>query len=596
MKKTIINAPESALYISDFMTVLPQGILNKAETGVGGTHIALQAETGKYIIAAPFTAMISQKCNDNKNVFGIYAGVKKSDFQEYINNGGNKVMVTYDSLIKVTSWLKEFEQDVYNDWKLLIDEYHLALTEYSYRNVAITNMLNESVKFNYVTYMSATPLEEAFTPKMLKDVDYTYIKWVSKKVKPVRRKTTKPYALAANIIRAYKAGKAIVNGIKSEEAFFFVNSVKSIKDLIDNTGLLPSQVKIVCADNPSNREVLGNYEINKVEDDNKPFTFITSLGFLGCDFHSETGIIYIVSSVGNKNTLLDIATSINQIVGRIRTKTNPFRNIFYHIFNTGATDMNAEEFEQYIQAGIKEAELLIEDLNNKPEDTRAIFAKRLNDKLEDSFFAVNESGMFELDEMKIQNAKWRYSIVNEIYTNGASVREAYLKAGFDVTIAQTWENNVDEFLMNATKTNWAEQLTNYCSAKDAGNEEEALNWLAYDKEFENIYNVLGSKKCNTLDYSKVQIKQALFESSDLVTDSVKQRLVNVLKSGEFYTSEYLKDLIGSIYKEFSVTKTAKATLMEEFFGAVKCSKRIEGIKKAGYEMPNIKRKAFSFGK
>jgi hypothetical protein len=209
---------------------------------------------------------------------------------------------------------------------------------------------------------------------------------------------------------------------------------------------------------------------------------------------------------------------------------------------------------------------------------------------------VNEKGMFEIDEMKIQNAKWRYSIVNEIYTNGASVREAYLKAGFDVTIAQTWENNVDEFLMNATKTNWAEQLRNYCSAKDEGNEEEALNWLAYDKDFENIYNVLGSKKCNTLDYSKVQIKQALFESSDLVTDSVKQRLVNVLKSGEFYTSEYLKDLIAGIYKEFSVTKTAKATLMEEFFGATSERKKIDGKTIRGYQMPVIKRKQFVIAK
>lgn len=147
-----------------------------------------------------------------------------------------------------------------------------------------------------------------------------------------------------------------------------------------------------------------------------------------------------------------------------------------------------------------------------------------------------------------------------------------------------------------TGNSWSEKLLNYCTAKDAGNEEEALNWLAYDKEFENIYNVLGSKKCNTLDYSKVQIKQALFESSDLVTDSVKQRLVNVLKSGEFYTSEYLKDLIGSIYKEFSVTKTAKATLMEEFFGATSERKKVDGKTIRGYIMPSIKRKQFIINK
>lgn len=588
---TTIKADKSAKWLTDVITELPKGIFRKGQTGVGGTTLAIDEKSGKYIISVPSKTMITQKCHKHSNLFGVYAGVKEEDFYNFVENGGNKIMVTYDSTAKVVGWLANLGINVFEEWKILVDEYHQLLTEYSYRNKAIANLLEVSVKFSYATYMSATPIEADFCPSVLEDLDEAVIDWSSTRVKPIRRKTTKPYAYAANIIRAYKAGRVVLNGHKSEEAYFFVNSVKAIKNLIDNTGLLPSEVKIICSDNASNREVLGNYEINKVEDANKPFTFITSLGFLGCDFESESGIIYIVSSVGNKNTLLDIATSINQIVGRIRTITNPFKNIFYHIYNTGASDMTPEEFKEYIDKGKEESQLIIDDLNTRELDTRMIYAKRLNDKLEDSFFMFDEaSKTFKIDELKIRNAEWEYRIVNETYTNGASIRESYLKAGFDVTIAQQWCNSTEDFIESATKTNWNQQLEGYIKARENKDDETAAEWLAYDPQFKTIYETLGAKKCNTLDYSKTQITQAMFECSTLVVDSVKQRLVKTLKAGEFYSCEYLKDLIAGIYEEFKIKKSAKASLMEEYFGAKVTVKKKDGKAVKGYAMVSVKRK------
>ena len=77
------------------------------------------------------------------------------------------------------------------------------------------------------------------------------------------------------------------------------------------------------------------------------------------DFHSETGLCFVVSNVQNRHTLVSIDMDIPQIVGRIRTKSNPFRNKVVHIFNTKATDhyTTFEEMEQIVDKEVKAAEL-----------------------------------------------------------------------------------------------------------------------------------------------------------------------------------------------------------------------------------------------
>ncbi len=96
------------------------------------------------------------------------------------------------------------------------------------------------------------------------------------------------------------------------------------------------------------------------------FNFITSKSFEGVDFHSETGLCFVVSNVQNRHTLVSIDMDIPQIVGRIRTKSNPFRNKVVHIFNTKATDhyTTFEEMEQIVDKEVKAAQERADMLNN----------------------------------------------------------------------------------------------------------------------------------------------------------------------------------------------------------------------------------------
>ena len=64
--KTIITAPTGAVYLNEFMTTLPSGILNKKETGCGATTLVLENQEN-VIIACPTKQMIVNKVSQYPN-------------------------------------------------------------------------------------------------------------------------------------------------------------------------------------------------------------------------------------------------------------------------------------------------------------------------------------------------------------------------------------------------------------------------------------------------------------------------------------------------------------------------------------------------
>ena len=103
---------------------------------------------------------------------------------------------------------------------------------------------------------------------------------------------------------------------------------------------------------------------------NKTFTFCTKTVFCGTDIYSDSGLADIVSSRLNKNTMLDIATDIQQIAGRIRTQENPLKNIVLHIFNTGFNCKNQSEFNTWLTEKIYSAQNFINAYNSLTEETQ----------------------------------------------------------------------------------------------------------------------------------------------------------------------------------------------------------------------------------
>lgn len=588
----IIKAPIDALYLTEFMPDLPKGILNKKATGVGGSSLAIFSNES-YIVACPTVELIHNKQSQHKNIFGIYSGVTFEALRDYICNSpvNYKIFTTYDSLPKTVSWLKSLGINAYSKCRLLVDEYHKILSDYSYRDKAINSLLKESLKFDYYTFLSATPINPKFTPNELEGLDYYEIEWSNLvKKKPDRIKTNKPFQAAVNIIKQYKLGNYSitknVNGqeLVSREAYFFLNSVKAIKDILDNANLLPSEVKIICADNPRNKELLDEFSIGHTNDPNKPFTFITSKSFLGVDIYSDSGIAYVVSNLNRKTTLLDISTDLYQISGRIRNVNNPFKDTICHIYNTGASDMTPEEFKEVVKQKVENTHQQVDLFNSVSESQKKAILKRFEMDMEDDYSYYNpETNLLEFNNLKKLNEEFNFEIVNEIYRNGLSVREAYIKAGFDVSINQEFLKIEETFFDKLTKYSFKDVLKEYCQLlEDDENNPRRTQIELLEPDIKEYVDKLGISAVRTLKYIKSSIQSAMYSSCDEVNNAISSSLKKRLEPGIFYRTEDIKQILSEEFSILKVKKSIKANMITEFVPTDYKAKKIDGKVIKGY--------------
>ena len=267
MKKLEINSANGYLNLED----LPYNcIFNKVVTGCGGTTVVL-FNNESYIIAVPTTELIVNKTGlteagiaeivspDGKrqSVFGLFGSFTyqlKKKVKDYANGDGiKKIICTYNKVEQLVKLI-----DV-SKFRLLVDEYHSLLKSYSYRDKAIDGVLQNFNKFKSYCFMSATPISAEFTPSVLNDIDIYEADWVNGTDNLIVKldQTNHPYSKAANYIYSYKKDGFITIGEhKRYEAFFFINSVTDIAEILKYCNLSNEEVKIVCVDNEENRRKL----------------------------------------------------------------------------------------------------------------------------------------------------------------------------------------------------------------------------------------------------------------------------------------------------------------------------------------------------
>jgi len=129
----------------------------------------------------PFINLVTNKEITNErrqhDVIGVYGDVSRQDIADYANRHDTlKILVTYNSLEKVINTLADLGYNVYRDFFLLVDEYHILFNQYSFRNKAIKTLLEYAKNFDRVTYMSATPIDEEFILDELKHLPTVLVK------------------------------------------------------------------------------------------------------------------------------------------------------------------------------------------------------------------------------------------------------------------------------------------------------------------------------------------------------------------------------------------------------------------------------------
>ena len=593
MENLKIDSNDGFLHLED----LPHNcIFNKVVTGCGGTTVVLQ-NSEDYVIAVPTTELIINKTDITTagiskqsyngirpfGLFGRFDDATERSLKDYLNRSGTKkIMCTYDKVPKLMEYIHP------QNYRLLIDEYHCLLKAYSYRQKAIDGVLSNFREFKSFCFMSATPILPSFKPHCLEDVREVQADWGKNETKlhVELQQTNKPYLLAANIINAYKRDGFIVSkaGIKSYEAFFFINSVTDIAAILKHCNLSRDEVRIICANNEDNQEKLIGYDISNSRSPNAMFNFITSKSFEGADYESETGLCFVVSSSSNPHTQASIDTDIPQIAGRIRTKTNPFRNFLVHIFNTTYKKLNLDMTYEQMEAKTKEA---LETAQETVELFNSATNKRVKDNLRDNLkHDLNSLYMkydkthdqFEINDILPKLELYNYQVNQWVYKNGLSVAKNYEENGIKTTVEDYLKS---EDKISTKRQSFKEAFNQYADIVAVNPHAPALVLLEQQQPLiREAYHKLGVERVRNLRYTKKSIEAALscLDEEKTKEQKVALLIVKLIPSGESITIEQALDKISLAYNEVGITKIPKSKDLHQWFDCSDpVSRRIDGI-------------------
>ena len=581
MNKSIIINGSSFRYISElpeFSNGLPFGIINKKLTDVGGTYCAVNCNCN-YIIVVPFKDLatsIELDENNKYSVFKLYGGILKSSFKKYLlNNDIKKIVVTYDSLNKLINWLGES----ITDYKVLVDEYHLILEDLDFRDSAINSLLDNIIKFKHYSFLSATPINSDFEFEFFKNLPHYEIDWgVINQIRPFKIKTPNIYKATIALINEFKKGLILDdinnNPAKVKELHIFINSVQGIAQICKTSKLKNEEIRIICSDKIRNNLILDTYTISDVSDKNASINFYTKKGFQGCNIFSNNALIVVVSDAKLSHTLVDIETTLIQIVGRLRLNDkyqNIFRHKIYHIYSTNSNIKDDNDFENFIKTKKLESKTIYEDLLTKDEEVRSLYIKRLN--FESDFLSVVGNNVL-FNERKEQLFRYKFEL-RKSYKDGLSIRDKYINSDKFLNTQQLYSSYDDIVLTKISSIKLEDLYNNFLESDD-----KELYQLEYPEFFE-YQKYLTIKEMSSLRWNKDKINKLVLDKKLL--NKVHSKITKLINS-EFISRSDLKELYDKEFKKEKINITAKATLIEvnPFVNVKSSRKSINGLTTQGY--------------
>lgn len=583
MEIKIINSGD-ARYLSelpDFKNGLPHGIVNKTKTDVGGTYVAANCRSN-YIIVCPFRDLVDSIAADKNNkyeIFKCYGGVREHQFKKYIKEHQiYKIAVTYDSLEKLLKWM----EDNTIGWKLLIDEYHLILEDLDYRESAIMQMCWNIQKFKHYTFLSATPIDEEYEIDFFKSLPHYKVVWPQGLPITVKKykATCLPLGLA-KLIRIFKEEGISLPDISGEvrqveQLFIFLNSVTTIKQVIDTLELEEDEVKVCCAQRQRNRLILGRFKQESAIAPNKRINFFTKKSFQGCNLFSNNGLIIVASDVHRTQTLVDITTTMEQISGRLRENDeyhNIFRNTMVHIYSTNNNVLSHAEFKEVMCRKEDAAKRLLSLQKKADEKELNTLIKRVN--IENDILSI-EDGRLVRNELK-KMAFIRKQKIRETYKDGIWLRAAYNKSEKFVQAKQEYWDEFDSLLARAVTISYEKLLKDYL-------EHPSEQYEIEYPEFKDIKRYLKETEMNSCRWNKEKMMQKVEDKKKL-----QQAFRAIYKRGAFISDKDMKLLLTEEFKKLGINLSPKGTQIKEcdIYHIERDCQYVDGRKITGYKLGDL---------
>jgi len=584
----IIKVPTDVKRISDFMNDLPNNCMfNKVTTGSGMTSLALLNDV-KYVIAMPYVTLIQNKekwCKENNvKVLSIYSG--GSNASEITLFEGNKIMVTYDSLPKVVSYLSE-HKDI-QDWKLCVDESHTLLFSASFRYNAVKGVLDNYNKFGSYVFGTATPVNERYQLPALRDIRRVTLEWSNTREVAVDLIPCKVLSICVS-----EELEKHLNGSIKENAHVFINSVNTITDIVSTLKTLgyndTNNYSVVCASNKRNDDSLETIglPISRANENVTKINFYTSTAFEGCDIYDADSINYLISDGSLDHSKIDITTTLPQIIGRVRDSKNMDKVKMMYTKNTYITDLTEDEFEAEMKLEI-ESERETIDAYNKGSDhlkRNLIVGASANrflvyDEVNDTMYS-NENALYA--EMNaFETTKRTYHISYDGKNDGLS---SGVVEHNSMTKVFTKEDERTPKASTKAKSGKVANFSRLCQeyialveSKEMGviYEDHKYTYSMIDSVITEAYEELGADKMKALKYRKSSIQKEMTRISRTLASSVKiVRHLNY-RIGQFVSSADAKKKMQKGYDLFGINKKAKGSDLRKLYELRCISKRVKG--------------------
>lgn len=600
-------------------------ILNKRICGCGATEAYIGSDR-KVILASPRKQLLynkySQHLSDNLHLYR-YQGNREKYFEsksysekdvfafndelsKYIKSGGKKILTTYDSLRKIKEVLVADGEDL-DKWTVVVDEFQAMFYDCQFKPTTEYEFGQILGAFNTVVYLSATPFLESYLDmtRQFKDMTFYELLWPESmmqipKVEVIKSKKS-VFKLCSELTGKYREGKGnstVVDGKEfvAKEAVFYINDVSVIKNIIKKNGLKADEVNIICSSKSENikklnelsRETGEKFVIGDIPGKgelHKMFTFCTSTVYIGADFYSTNAYSYIFANPLVKSMTVDVSVDLQQIIGRQRLDTNPFRNTATLYFNTRKSKVTEEELENSIKEKKDKTKKQIDNFNavpNKDEQLQMMentirqqghkehyccIIKDVNDNVR-----IVENEILEISERRA------WEVTNRIYNNDFSMYRA-LRVG---TVATKSSGSDDPEVQRIFKewnldNQFHRKARLYCDLYD--NFLELLEDCTFiESKYKKYHDALGKEGFEALCWREDYIRQAIEPTpfDKLPKEQIAVKLIDALKTDRTYTKSEVKDMLVNIYKELGITGKPSASDISEYLTCEDKTVRMKG--------------------
>lgn len=602
----VIEVPEGSSYVGEFMTDLPSNVMfNKVTTGSGMTTLALTNDV-KYVIAVPYVNLLLNKevwCTNNSiDALFVHAnGHSENDIYSYT---GNKIMVTYDSLHKVTSILKD-NRDI-SEWKLFVDESHTLLQIAGFRYKAVQSVLDSYEAYGSYLFGTATPVMDKYKLPKIKDIKKCRLQWSDlEEVKMNLMRMSGNDNLnksVATIISNHHTNKTEGN------AHIFVNSIKMIVQIykdISKLGISTKQVRVVCSNNDYNYTTLAKegLAIATVDSPLRGINFYTSTAFEGCDINDVDGKTYVVVDADREHTAIDIYTTLPQIMGRIRD-TKYKNECTLLVDPSNKYYLSAEEYVQDVTDSIESGKEMVIAYNNGSTNFRRDY---LHHVAVHSNFVILDTATDTLhsNENAHASAMNNYEArTNKLFINSNtpnrfigkqvhnSITTEYIES--DVIIDKNLYTKVNA--RNGNRYSTEDILKDYCT-DIVGAQEIGLEAIEDVKAIYREYGQfiadatrLDASRIKKLAYKKQRIQAELDFTDSRTKNNRELKLLNTLKLnvGQWYSTKDVKTKIQKIYNQQGIYAKASMDHLLDIYEMKKLTRSVDGTRLRGVMISAIK--------